>query len=350
MDQLNFLATQIVMVLGGVFGGALGIFLFFKLAVWTNKMIMRVGIVGNHKRGVLYKVALPKYRHQSDTPNERISHVKSKSNVAEQMFAELRGIVPSDWRKHLIYRENLSFEIVADANEINFYVFCSRNIADFVRNTIYGAYPEAEILEVPDYTDKLKDHVNRGYVRMVGPEYAPIRTFDTLVTDSLNSMLNKMVNLKGEEVVAVQYYVTPVSGSWRKRAYSYLNYLKNKQNKEYVKDTGVPGQVEVNLLGKGTPQVTIDKDAYEGVEKKMNKKGYLVGIRIMSSAKDMMTSRSNFDLLARSFVQFDVPPLASFQPSQFWMADWNFLRDYKLRIQPFIDWPFFKQQFIANTE
>ena len=99
------------------------IFILFQIGVRIFKLIMRWGILQEHKNGVLLKISLPKYRHQSDSPNERTAQIKSKANVAEQMFAELRGIVPQDWRKHLIFRENLSFEIVATATEINFYVF-----------------------------------------------------------------------------------------------------------------------------------------------------------------------------------------------------------------------------------
>jgi len=351
VEQLNEVVNQGLWWVVVIVGGCLALFLLFKLGVWLNKLVMRMKVVEDHKKGVLFRVCLPKYRHQSDTPNERVAQLKNKSNVAEQMFAELRGIVPSDWRKHLIFRENLSFEIVADAREINFYVFCSRRLADFVRNTVYAAYSEAEITEVPDYFDKLnKNQIACGYVRLVGPEYAPIRTFDTLVTDSLNSMLNKVVNLKGEEMVAAQFYVTPVSGSWRNRAFNFLNYLKNSQNSGYRNQMNETSSGVINSIGKATPQVTIDKDAYDGVEKKMNKKGYLLGIRVISSAESRAVSESNFDLVTRSFVQFDIPPLTSFQSSQFWFAKLGLLKGYKLRMQPLFDPPFFKQQFIANTE
>lgn len=321
-------------------GFVLFLFLFVFLGIRLFKLWMRWDIVNQHKNGMLLKISLPKYRRQSDEPNQRTAQVKSKSNVAEQMFAELRGIIPSDWRKHLIFRETLSFEIVANATEINFYVFCSNKLETFVKNTIFAAYPEAEIVQVDDYFDKLLlgGSVHTGYVRLIGPEYAPIRTYDTIVSDSLNTILNKMVNLKGDEMIAVQTYVTPVSGSWRKRAFNFLSYLRGKESQ-----TSQDGKTNNN-------QPTIDRDVYSGVEKKMSKKGYLVGVRIVSKSSDPILAQANFESVARSYTQFDTPALTSFQSCRFGMINRTLLSDYKLRMQSLINWPIFKEQFVANTE
>jgi len=89
---------------------------------------------------------------------------------------------------------------------------------------------------------------------------------------------------------------------------------------------------------------------YGGVEKKMGKKGYLVGVRIVSKSNDELLAEANFESLARSYTQFDTPALTSFQSCRFWLANRSLLKYYKLRMQPLIDWPVFHQQFIANTE
>ncbi len=350
MDILGSL-DGVLITLVWVFGIGLGGFLLFVLGVKIFKLYMRMGILVQHRDGVLLRVALPKYRHESDAPNERVSQAKSKTNVAEQMFAELRGIIPQDWRKHLIFRETLSFEIVANSTEINFYVFCSRRLVDFVTKVVFASYPEAEISAVPDYFEQMtRSKLAYGYIRLIGPEYAPIRTYETLVNDSLNSVLNKMVNLRGEEMIAIQIYATPVSGSWRKRAYGYLNYLRKEVTVDTSRQTGVNSPETQNVWLGDTPQLAVDRDIYGGVEKKMSKKGYLIGVRVVCGAPDEAVARSNFDVMTRSYSQFDIPPLTSFQQCQFWLANKSLLRYYKLRMQPFIDWPFFKQQFIANTE
>ena len=350
MESIDSIVANGVYWILGVVGVAVGGYFLFKFVIFLNKQIMRRGIINKHKNGVLLKVTLPKYRHQSDTPNERTSQNKNKTNVAEQMFAELRAIVPQDWRKHLIYRESLSFEIVATATEISFYTFCSRELQSFVTNTIYAAYPEADITVCDDYFENMKkNNLAYGYIRLVGPEYAPIRNYDTLVNDSLNSILNKLTNLRGDEMISIQTILTPVSGSWRNKAYSYLNYLKKTQSDSQK----VSARQDVNgmsIIPSSNPNdLNIDRDAFTSVEQKMSKKGYLVGVRIISSAPDKNVAQANFELVARSYTQYDVSPLTSFQPSQFALGMHNFLNYYKLRIQPFLDFGAFRQQFIANT-
>jgi hypothetical protein len=350
MESFDGLINKGMWTVIWAFGVVVGLVLVWWLGVQIYKFWMRSRVILNHKKGMLLKVVLPKHRHLSDTPNEKTAQTKTKTNVAEQMFAELHGIIPSGWKKHLVFRETLSFEIVATATEINFYVFMSRRLASFVKSAIFAAYPEAEIIEVEDYVDALIKKRHKGsYVRLIGPQYAPIRTYENMVNDSLNSLLNKMVNLRGEEVVAVQYYLTPVTGSWRKKAYSYLNHLRNKQDIEAQKK-GVAGNETATAWVGDTPKLAIDRDLYSGVEKKMSKQGFLVGIRVLSSGSDEKTIETNLNSVTRAYSQFDSPPLTVFQQSRFGLALWRFNDYYKQRIQPLFDWLFFRQQFIANTE
>lgn len=349
MESFDNIISISVTWIFGITGVAFASYLFFKLAVVLNKFVMRQQIINKHKNGILLRVTLPKMRHQSDDPNQRVSQNKTKTNVAEQMFAELRAIVPQDWRKHLIYRESLSFEIVATATEISFYIFCSRDLQSFVVNTVYAAYPEADITISNDYFPNLKNNLSYGYVRLVGPEYAPIRTYETLVNDSLNSVLNKLTNLRGEEMVAIQTLLTPVSGSWRNKAYNYLSYLKKHQVDSQTQNARQDPNA-INIIPQiNSVDLNIDKDAFASVEQKMNKKGFLTAVRIISSSPDLAIAKSNFELVARSYTQFDVSPLTSFQPSQFGPGLHHFLTYFKLRVQPYFDFGPFKQQFIANT-
>src|SRR3989338_189728 len=206
-----------------------GLILLSFFSVRLLKLLMRLNIIGKHRRGILFKVSLPKYSNELLDENGR----KSSGQKAEQMFAELRGIIPRDWRKNLIFRETLSFEILATATEINFYVFCSRDLCGFVREVIFANYPDSEIQAVPDYFQIfLKNELCFGYVRLVGPEYAPLRTEESFASDSLASILNKMSNLKGGEMLALQYYLTPVTGSWRRKIS--LKSIETDENKSQI--------------------------------------------------------------------------------------------------------------------
>lgn len=352
MENFDSLLTDVfyfgIIIIAVVFG----LYLLFAVLIKIYKILMRLKILQEHRFGVLYKISLPRYRHNSDISPEKSSQVKSAAGVAEQMFAELRGIIPTDWKKHLVYRETISFEITATATEINFYVFSSKKLSKFVKDVVFSAYPEAEIQQVPDYYDSLvKNNVRSGYVRLVGHPYSPIRTYDTFSNDSINSILNKMINLRGKEMVAVQFYLTPVTGNWRERAHDYLNYL---QNESFGPSSNHPKSQDnatgTMWLGETPKMRVVDKDLYLGVEKKMGKDAFLVGIRVVCCADNPNTAQSHFNWIAKSFSQYDMPPLTTFEPYQFFLTKWTFLDEYKLRLQPLIDWPIFRQQFIANTQ
>src|SRR3989344_4280581 len=297
-----------------------GLILLSFFSVRLLKFLMRLNIIGKHRQGILLKVTLPKYSNEAVAENGR----KPSGQKAEQMFAELRGIIPRDWRKHLIFRETLSFEILATATEINFFVFCSRDLCGFVREVIFANYPDAEIQAIPDYFPQvLKNEICYGYVRLVGPEYAPLRTEESFASDSLATVLNKMSNLRGVEMLALQYYLTPITGSWRGKIR--IKSIQTEDNKSLEK---------------------IDKK----LEEKMKKESYLLGIRIISKAQEKKLAENNFNWLARSFSQFDNPPQASFESSRFFPNLIGFLTYFRLRLQPFIDTSFLRQQFVVNTE
>src|SRR3989338_3713052 len=297
-----------------------GLILLSFFSVRLLKFLMRLNISDKHRQEILLKVTLPKYSNEAVAENGR----KPSGQKAEQMFAELRGIIPRDWRKHLIFRETLSFEILATATEINFFVFCSRDLCGFVKEVIFANYPDAEIQTAPDYFPLLmKNELSYGYVRLVGPEYAPLRTEESFASDSLASILNKMSVLKGEEMLALQYYLTPITGSWRGKINVKSIDIEGNRNRE-----------------------KIDKK----LEEKMKKESYLLGIRIISQAQEKKLAENNFNWLARSSSQFDIPPRPSLESSRFFPNLIGFLTFFRLRMQPFTDTSFLRQQFVVNTE
>lgn len=322
--------------------------LLIPLGRFIYKMYTKSKVLKAHREGDLYKVTLPKdpkfgLEAQSGVQKEDL---KFAINIAEQMFSELRGIVPYDWRKYLVYRESLSFEIMANAKEIGFYFFCSDELANFVKDTIFAAYPNAEISRVHDYYDpKLFNKAALGYVECLGPEYTPIRTSDTMVNDPLNPLLNKLTNLRGDEMVVVQTYVTPVSGSWRNRGLEYLRGMRGTLS-SIPRSQGE--EVNNNTEQNNQPQ-SVDANLYRQVESKLNKKGYLAGIRIVSYAPDKDVANATLESVARSYSQFDTAPLGSFQLGKNIGGRNNFLKAFKLRMQSNHEW-FGRQQFIVNTE
>ncbi|MDP2734845.1 MAG: hypothetical protein Q8P12_01415, partial [bacterium] len=72
--------------------------------------------------------------------------------AAEQLFAALAGLHrQGGFLSFLRPQVWLSLEIVADRHHIHFVVVVPRDIRDLVEKQIHGAYPVAEVREVPEY-------------------------------------------------------------------------------------------------------------------------------------------------------------------------------------------------------
>ncbi len=355
MQQVNQILFKALFYILSVSGAILGVVVVIVAVMRLSRLFFRYKITEEHTDGVLLKILLPKHVHASDNPTERSGQNKTKSNVAEQMFAELHSLTHDNWKKHFLYKETVSFEIVATAENVRFYCFCPKRLMSFIQNAINASYPEAEIFQVPHYELPENTHITKGVVYAKGPDYSPIRTFETLVTDPLNSLLNKITHLQPGEMVVVQTLVTPVTGTWRKHAYSFLNYMKGQltRPKQNFFDQ-MKEDVKKNVTGKEEnpkePQVqTIDEDLYQQVGKKMSRPGFRVMIRIVSASSDRAHGRSNFENLARSYTMFDSPPLSTFEVSSSMVSNVGFMKLFWLRMPPLVELPFLKRQFYANT-
>lgn len=328
------LVQNIITIL--VVGAVVGVLVFGM--VWIARLISRQFLIKAHKNGVLLKVTLPRFPRQTEKIDPKAAEKKTKSNLAEQMFSELRSIVKDDIQNFLAYPDTLSFEIVATSKEINFFVFCTKKRLNYVKEAIFGAYTEAEITEVQDYVPQLLGgKLAYGYVRLVGPSYAPIRTYETLVNDTLNPLLSKMVALKGPEMIAVQVYATPIGDKWRKKAHDTLKKLISRQGGSQTAWTGE------------REQLLVDQELYRGIEQKMSRKSYSSGIRVVVSAETSQAAKSYFNSVAQTFSQFEVPPMTKFETTYSFINFGSFITDYKNRMRPLIDSPLYRHQFIANT-
>ena len=115
--------------------GGLAILAYIFILWWRNRNREEKSL-----EYVLLQVALP-------ADNE------IKIDAAEQMWASLYSIKKGGWFKFLRPQSHLSFEIVARHEDIRFYVSVPQKLRDLVEKQINGAYPDAEIIEVPEYNN-----------------------------------------------------------------------------------------------------------------------------------------------------------------------------------------------------
>ena len=113
-----------------------------------------------------------------------------KIDVAEQMFASLNAIKKGGFLNFLRLQPHLSFEIVAKHEDIHFYVSVPKDLKDMVEKQINGVYPDAEILEVPEYNLFSENgRVAFAELELKESRYKPIKVFKDL------RIVSKLVNV-----------------------------------------------------------------------------------------------------------------------------------------------------------
>ncbi len=110
--------------------------------------------------------------------NQKISLLKISPNrnseknpgVAEYMFSALHGIYHeySWWEKFLgKIEESISFEMVHQNGNIFFYARVPEHLTEFISGQIYATYPQVEIVETDDYSQKFLENSSHAMGEIV---------------------------------------------------------------------------------------------------------------------------------------------------------------------------------------
>lgn len=206
--------------------------------------------------------------------------------VAEHMFSNLIGFKKSFWKSLFSGDYRISFEIVSKSDGIGFYIVVPDEIAPLVEKQINAAYPSAEIDVVnPHEIWDRGEITDIAELKLKGPAFYPIKVYEDLKNDALNSITSAMSKLSEDEVVAVQYIVQPASDAWRAAGQRYMSNIRAKASNPEKK-------------------TNIDTSFLEGIEKKIKHPGFYTKIRIVSIAKDKNTARNHIQNMMSAFEQF----------------------------------------------
>ncbi|MBM3205401.1 hypothetical protein FJZ41_00935 [Candidatus Shapirobacteria bacterium] len=240
---------------------------------------------------------------------------ETKIDVAEQMFASLFSMKKSGFLSFLKLQPHLAFEIVAKHEDIRFYVSAPQNLRDMVEKQINGAYPEAEIIEVPEYNIFSEGgRVAFAEMELKESRYKPIKLFKDLPTDPLSAMTTALGKMGPEEGAAVQIIASPSDKKWQVEGYSYIANVKK---------------------GESDPQKAkfkVDAKTLEAIENKVSKPGFRTIIRIVVSAPTQALADSHLSNLKATFEQFS-SNLNRFGKKKIWWKT-GLMVDFIYRYQP----------------
>ncbi len=163
-------------------------------------------------------------------PAGNIKPIRAMENVMAELY-QVNYRPPDLWEKWIVGQEQLSysFDVVSLEGEIHFFIrFRKRPMKDAIEAIIYSQYPEAEIMEVDDYTKNVPSDIPNKEWDIWGSNYTlakkapyPIRTYDSFETerepteekiiDPMSSLLESLSLLGKGEQYWLQILAKPVS-------------------------------------------------------------------------------------------------------------------------------------------
>lgn len=206
--------------------------------------------------------------------------------TAEHMFSGLSALRKPFLSALFTGQYRISFEIVSKDEGIGFYVVVPDEVATLVEKQISGAYPEAEIDIVnPREVWDRGDFTKVTELKLSGAEYSPIKVYEDLKGDPLNPITAAMSKLSINEVVAIQYVITPAGNSWRMAGKKFISSVKAKA-----------ANTEKNY--------NVDTSYLEGIEKKVAYPAFDVALRIVSIAENDHAAQVHINNMVSAFEQF----------------------------------------------
>jgi len=225
MDSSTLLAWGWWLLINGGWVFILGLFVrWLILKLWK----MYVSEVQGHYAASVQKVTLsvrvPKQTEQ--TPK-----------AVENIFAHLTGLYSGtgnfvDQYVHGKQQDNFAVEIITKDGVIQFLVHTPIKFKDVIEAAIFAQYPDAEIIQVPDYAlEAPAKYPDDKYdlwgteLTLVKPEAYPIRTYGAFehqlpgsFKDPIASLLEFMGTLNPTEQIWVQFVLMPTNDDWQKKS------------------------------------------------------------------------------------------------------------------------------------
>lgn len=210
-----------------------------------------------------------------------------KIDAMEQMFSSIFSVKKGGWKQKFSVQPTISFEIVAQEEDIRFYVWAPKGLQDLVEKQIHGAYSDAEIIEVPEYNIFTENgKVAYKSLQLSKKNYYPIKAFKDLPTDPLSAVTSQLAKMGKAEAAAIQILISPTNSSWQKEGSSFISETKKQESDPEKAKFSVPAKT------------------LEAVENKVSKPGFETTIRIVVVSESGPGAKAHLDNIEAAFEQF----------------------------------------------
>jgi len=332
-DGSSFTIFMIVIFL--VVVGVIGTIAFFVY----RKILRHAKEVERSLKIVPLLIKLPPTEKNEST--NRDSREMTKENIAraEGVFNLLTGMGStrikkltdllfgiSAMKRRLLGWRYVSFEIIADSDQIYFYVGAPISLVSMIEKALLAGYPDIQIEAQEDHNifsqvSKI-DGVAGGAIVMTGDSHYPIKTYKHAEFDALSGILSSMSKLGPDEGAAIQILIRPVRKKWNKQAKGIAkSHLHPKDEKkgalgeigELAKKPYSNPQSDQNKSAADKQPDAIDQQKSQAVTEKIGGPVFETMIRVIASSESQQRSKMIISDMMTGFTQLNNPGYNGFK-------------------------------------
>jgi len=270
-------------------------------------------------------------------------------DVMTQLYESIYSLY--SWKKYYEWEDFLSLEMAVIDKKLHFYMVIPRSARVLIEKKLSSFYQDIFIDDVKDYNIfRENSKVNCKTFLFKKEEYFPIKTYDKMSADPLNTVINWLSKFEEDEWVAIQFIIRPVKEGWqddwkekseelwkwkkedKKSVFRFLNpivwikwffYLllndkidSDKKDEEWWKLTKWENEI-VELL-----------------EEKIWKNGFESIFRVITTADEQERADANMNVISQTFEQYMDPWTNAFEELEcqededvifnYWMRNFKF--------------------------
>ncbi len=320
---MTFLAKDISFFLPGIIILLVIVFIIVLVLYLILEFLKRRGRLFRVLDMRLLEIRIPKEIHKEDESK----NFRELISVFEQFVSTIASLKEKSAFKKFIYgKPYISLEVaLLPAGYISFYIATPRRYLEFITEQIHSFYPDAEVKETQDYTIfNPGDEVALSVIKTAKNSILPIRTYEELQADPLDSILTALNRTKKGNGAAVQLLVQPSDGSLVEKGRNIIKKLyEGKTLNEILGEETVTATV--GKIAKGTKETLAPKKKEEMsemsppplsgaqekiaeiIQKKIEKPTFKVICRVIASGKTKEEANAEISQLEGVFSQFASP-------------------------------------------
>ncbi len=277
---------------------------------------------------VFLRVIIARKDSDLDEKKETVKDFREQISIMEQLLASMKAMYSSTLKWWLFGQEYISLEYVAHKEEIYFYIALSRSRKVLMEKQIIGFYPDCVIEETPELNIFEKRKFVRGEImKLKKSDEFPIRTYQKLESDSINSILSALSKLSEDESAVVQILLRPVDDDWQDTIRKKIRKAEKKWGHNHGFSWNpfawigkfieiIAHSPDESLKNDGNQNENEDEPMDEEgmMKEKVKKTGYSTAIRIITTGNDVDKTEAELANIISAFSQFASPSYNRFKP------------------------------------